>query len=60
MYPTADQSLAIFVTGMFMVGIVLIIHWKRQRSRTRQQWSNVPRAASQGAAPPRNRGGRRL
>ena len=59
MYPT-DQSLAIFVTGMFMVGIILIIRWRRQLSRARQQWSNVPRAASQRATPPRNPGVRRL
>jgi hypothetical protein len=59
MYLT-DHSLAIFVTGMFMVGIIRIIRWKHQRSRARQQWSNVPRAASQWATPPRNRGRRRL
>jgi len=28
------------VAAMFLGGIVLIFRWKRQRARTRQQWSD--------------------
>jgi hypothetical protein len=42
MYST-DQYLAIFVAGMFVAGIILLIRWKRERSRTREQWNDAPR-----------------
>ncbi len=41
MYST-DHYLAALVAAMFLGGIVLIFRWKRQRSRTRQQWSDAP------------------
>jgi hypothetical protein len=42
MYPP-DQYLAILVAGLFVLGIVLLIRWKRQRSKTRRQWTDIPR-----------------
>jgi hypothetical protein len=37
-----DRYLAIVVAGMFVVGIVLLIRWKRQRSKKRQRWTRGP------------------
>jgi hypothetical protein len=40
---STDQYLGVLVAAMFLVGIVLIFRWRRQRSKTRQQWSDGPR-----------------
>ena len=37
-----DQYLAAVVAAMFLGGIVLLVRWKRQRSKTREQWSEAP------------------
>jgi hypothetical protein len=37
-----DPYLAAVVAVMFVGGIVLLVRWKRQRSKTRQQWSDAP------------------
>jgi len=37
-----DTYLAAVVAAMFLGGIVLIVRWKRQHSKTREQWSDAP------------------
>jgi hypothetical protein len=40
---TTDLYVGVLLAAMFVVGIVLIFRWKRQHSKTREQWSAARR-----------------
>jgi hypothetical protein len=37
---STEYYVGALLAAMFVVGIVLILGWRRQRTKTRQQWSN--------------------
>jgi hypothetical protein len=40
---SADLYVGAVLVAMFVVGLVLIVRWRRQQSKTREQWSEAPR-----------------
>jgi hypothetical protein len=38
---STDIYIGVLLAAMFVVGIVLIVRWRRQRSKTREQWGNT-------------------
>ena len=40
---TIDLYVGTVLAAMFVIGVVLIFRWKRQHSRTREQWSDARR-----------------
>jgi hypothetical protein len=37
---STEHYIGAVLAAMFVAGIVLILRWRRQRTKTREQWSN--------------------
>jgi hypothetical protein len=37
---STEYYVGALLAAMFVVGIVLILRWRRQRTKTREKWSN--------------------